>query len=197
MKNNIKEYIDKKIGKNPTIILSILNSNIQSEINKTAYIKGLVKVSVEAGMMYLFENNKLNILVLIDAWFISNGYHYGISKHLANKIRKYGYLNPEKKIVMLGITNWHSINDCDRLKYHPNNAEKYIDYNPYEINTQDLKENKKPLDPYHTHFFLFDSGDPNKELINGEKKITRKQQNIFREEIEAMLVKKFEIPIIR
>jgi hypothetical protein len=47
--------------KKPKLILSILNSNIQSEINKTAYIKGLVKVSVEAGMMFLFENNKLNI----------------------------------------------------------------------------------------------------------------------------------------
>jgi hypothetical protein len=189
--------------KKPKLILSILNSNILSEINKTAYIKGLVKVSVEAGMMYLFENNKLNILVLIDAWFISNGYHYGISKHLANKIRKYGYLNPEKKIVMLGITNWHTINGCDRLKYYTNNEEKYINYNPYEIDTQDQKEDKKPLDPYHTHFLLIDSGNPeneyirNKELINCEKKISRKRQNIYREDIEAMLVKNYEIPIIR
>ncbi len=47
--------------KKPKLILSILNSNIQSEMNKTAYIKGLVRVSVEAGIINLFENNKLNI----------------------------------------------------------------------------------------------------------------------------------------
>ncbi len=111
----------------------------------------------------------------------------------------YGYLNPEEKIVMLGITNLHTIKGCDCLKNYTNTEENYINYNPYDIDTDtpDQNENKKLLDPYHTHFFLFDSGDPNKELINGEKKITRKQQNIFREEIEAMLVKKFEIPIIR
>jgi hypothetical protein len=98
---------------------------------------------------------------------------------------------------MLGITNWHTINGCDRLKYYTdtNNGEKYINYNPYEINARDYNEDKKPLDPYHTHFLLIDSGDPNKEynskskVINGQKKISRKRQNCYREEIEAMLVK--------
>ena len=55
----------------------------------------------------------------------------------------------------------------------------------------------------HTHFLLIDSGDPNKEykskskVINGQKKISRKRQNYYREEIEARLVKNYEIPIIR
>jgi hypothetical protein len=73
LKENIIKYIDTKIKKKPKFILSILNSNIQSEINKTAYIKGLVKVSVDAGIINLFENNKLNILFLKGTWFISNG----------------------------------------------------------------------------------------------------------------------------
>jgi hypothetical protein len=138
----------------------------------------------------------LNILVLIGAWFISNGYHYGISKDLANKTRKYGYLNPEKKIVMLGITNWHTINGCDRLKYYI--KQKYINYNPYEIDTRDHNEGKKPLDPYHTHFLLIDSGDPKNEYKkNDATKISRKKQNCYREEIEAELAKHYKIPIIK
>jgi ribosomal 30S subunit maturation factor RimM len=113
----------------------------------------------------------------------------------------YGYLNPEEKIVMLGITNWQTIKGFDRLKYYTNTEENYINYNPYEIDTPDHNENKKLLDPYHTHFLLIDSRKPDeeneRELINGKKMISRERQNYYREKIEKKLVERYKIPIIR
>ena len=57
------------------------------------------------------------------------------------------------------------------------------------------------LDPYHTHFLLIDSGNPEKEykkeLTGGKIMINQKRQNIYREEIEARLVEHYKVPIIR
>jgi hypothetical protein len=36
-------------------------------------------------------------------------------KDLAQKMRFEGYLNPEKKLIMLGITNWYGISGRNKL----------------------------------------------------------------------------------
>ena len=45
--------------KAPKIIISILNSKIQSETNKNIYIDGLVKASVDAGRLTFIIKKKL------------------------------------------------------------------------------------------------------------------------------------------
>lgn len=52
---------------------------------------------------------------MIGALLLTSGYHSGISRELANKIRTEGFLNPENKVVMLGIADWYTIAKRSRL----------------------------------------------------------------------------------
>jgi hypothetical protein len=121
-------------------------------------------------------------------------------KDLAQKMRVEGYLNPEKKLIMLGITNWYGISGRNKLinKHSQKVFNKLIDYNPYEITSN--FQGEKPLDPFHTHFLLIDSGDPKDEYKNYDKAnrvLSRNRQNYHRQKLEAILAKNYEIPIIR
>ncbi len=115
-------------------------------------------------------------------------------------MRVEGYLNPEKKLIMLGITNWYGISGRNKLinKHSQKVLNKLIDYNPYEVTS--CVQGEKPLDPFHTHFLLIDSGDPEKEYKTDDKDnkvLSRFRQNYHRQMMEAELAKSYKIPIIR
>ena len=52
----IIDYMENvwKLNTSPKLIISVLNSNIQSESNKSVYINGLVKASMDAGKNIYF-----------------------------------------------------------------------------------------------------------------------------------------------
>ena len=60
---------------------------------------------------------------------ITNGHHNGISKELANLIKKEGPLNPSKKVKMIGIEKWELIAGRDILKQNQVNLSRYFKNN--------------------------------------------------------------------
>ncbi len=123
------------------------------------------------------------------------------------KIRYEEYLKKkERKVTILGITNWNTIKGKIKLLYYTNPENKLANYNPYELETSDDVRGEKSLDPYHTHFLLMDSGDPTKEYKkskdkiyldnNGKKVIRNERENVYREEFEEF-ANHDEIPVIR
>ncbi len=123
------------------------------------------------------------------------------------KIRYEEYLKKkERKVTILGITNWNTIKGKNKLLCYTNPEKKLANYNPYELETSDDVRGEKSLDPFHTHFLLCDSGDPMKEykktqagqiyLDDGKKVIRNERENVYREEFEVF-ANHDEIPVIR
>ena len=63
------------------------------------------------------------------------------------------------QVVLLGITNWHTIRGKDSLLV----TEKKGQFNEYDLTARKLTplENSEHLNPYHSHFLLADSGKVN------------------------------------
>ena len=68
----------------------------------------------------------LKQIFAIGGWIITSGYHSGISKDLAHKMRREGFLNPKKKVVMMGITDWNTIAGKSRLIKNCNDVSFFI-----------------------------------------------------------------------
>ena len=79
---------------------------------------------------------------MIGAWILTSGYHSGISKELANKIRTEGFLNPEKKVVMLGIADWLTVAARNRLinKFEKTENKDKDEENKTKVNTTSIKK---------------------------------------------------------
>lgn len=86
------------------------------------------KASIFADIQISSKYSKhIKINIDLEALIISTGYHSGISKELAQRIKKEGLLNPKKKVYMFGITTWNSVAGREILIDDSNNSENLCD----------------------------------------------------------------------
>ena len=99
------------------------------------------------------------------AWVISNGVKRGVSKILGSMLSSHGFPVPA-----IAFCSWGGLDNTESLEVEDLNPNQLIYYN------FDGRDEKRTLDPNHTHFFLVDSGT--KYFSNSHEKL-RKEFEYF------------------
>lgn len=98
--------------------------------------------------------------ITIDAWITSGGNNIGVMKYVGEAIAG-ASLDPNRKLVVLGISNWGSLANKEQLVI--NDSEKT--FVEYKVSSAKSQANAF-LDMNHSHFVLVDNGQLN--VFGGE-----------------------------
>lgn len=80
----------------------------------------------------------------------------GVMKYVGEAITS-SSLDPNEKLVVLGIANWCTVSNRNLLIRTPDDEKEVFDY----VNTTQINHRNTPLDPNHSHFVLVDNSQLN------------------------------------
>ena len=80
----------------------------------------------------------------------------GVMKYVGEAIAS-SSLDPNKKLVVLGIANWCTVSNRNMLIRTPDDEKDVFDY----PNISQTSQKNSPLDPNHSHFVLVDNSQLN------------------------------------
>ncbi|CAF0919426.1 unnamed protein product [Brachionus calyciflorus] len=128
----------------PKLLISVTggaqNFNLKSKL-KDVFRRGLVKAALST-----------------NAWITSGGNNVGVMKYVGEAI-SVSSLDPNKKLVVLGISNWCTATNRHLLIKKTDDENEILHYN--NMAQKGYKSKSTPLDPNHSHFILVDNSELN------------------------------------
>lgn len=151
--------------KPPKLIISVTGGakdfNLKAKI-KNAFKRGLVRAALSTSKKIKNRFFFFNFFITTDAWITSGGNNIGVMKYVGEAIAG-ASLDPNQKLVVLGISNWGSLANKEQL-IRNDKKQLFVEYNVSSSNSN--SKTNAFLDKNHSHFVLVDNGQLN--VFGGE-----------------------------
>ncbi|KAK3607584.1 hypothetical protein CHS0354_034632 [Potamilus streckersoni] len=114
---------------------------------------GAEKCNIESELIDAFQYELIKAANSTDAWIITGGTYTGVTKHVGEAAKYYGLTTTNPKCAIIGIAPWGVIQNREALVNEEGSwpAE-------YHIETEEIRDKERFLDPNHSHFILIDDG---------------------------------------
>ncbi|CAF5086201.1 unnamed protein product [Rotaria sp. Silwood1] len=139
----------------------------------------------------IFQSDLVAVAITTNAWLITAGTNAGVVKEVGEALNKYRYKKRKNGIDIpcIGITSWGYTAGNEQIDYQPTTSFTHSDTtkrtysfrkhhlnqisnsdidDQYFIRNYSITEKQKTrcdLEPNHTHFLLFDDGQPNADTV--------------------------------
>lgn len=148
-------------------------------------VTGGAKIKLKPRLKNGFSKGLVKVATTTNALIITGGSHNGCMKLVGEAFKNNALsIDLAQRIVLLGITNWGSVANKEKLVKDPNsNPSIPVEYDMIKQPSPYYKS--ELLDPNHSHFLLVDDSTVK---FGGETQ--------FRAAVEAEVSKKYNIPLV-